>query len=58
MLTGEVSIVKALQDFFTSPPFGRKIEIPEFKALNDKDKNELREMLIEKGYNVAPLKTV
>lgn len=53
MLNGRVSFVKACQDYFTSEPFGRKIEIPEFKALSTEDKHELRGMLIEQGYDVA-----
>lgn len=55
MLHGKVSFVKACQDFFTSEPFGRKIEIPEFKALSHEDKVELREMLIKEGYDVGEL---
>jgi hypothetical protein len=55
MLHGKVSFVKACQDFFTSEPFGRKIEIPEFKALSQEDKLELRDMLIGQGYEVAEL---
>ena len=53
MLTGRVSFVKACQDFFSSEPFGRKIEIPEFKALTQEDKIELRDLLIGQGYDVA-----
>jgi hypothetical protein len=55
MLHGKVSFVKACQDFFTSEPFGRKIEIPEFKALTQDDKLELRDLLIKEGYEVAQL---
>ena len=55
MLNGKVSFVKACQDYFTNEPFGRKIEIPEFKALSQEDKLELRDMLIEQGYDVAEL---
>jgi hypothetical protein len=55
MLHGKVSFVKACQDFFTSEPFGRKIEIPEFKALSQEDKLELRDLLIKQGYEVAEL---
>jgi hypothetical protein len=51
----QISFIKACQDFFTRPPFGKRIEIPEFKALTQQDKHELREMLIGEGYNVAPL---
>jgi hypothetical protein len=51
----QISFIKACQDFFTRPPFGKRIEIPEFKALAWEDKVELREMLIGEGYDVAPL---
>jgi hypothetical protein len=51
----KVSFVKACQDFFTKPPFGKKVEISEFKDLTRKDKEELREMLIGEGYDVADL---
>jgi hypothetical protein len=47
--------VKACQDFFTKPPFGKKVEISEFKDLTYEDRVELREMLISEGYDVAPL---
>jgi hypothetical protein len=50
-----ISLVKACQEYFSSPPHGRKIEIPEFKALTQEDKLELREMLIGVGYNIKPL---
>lgn len=52
MITGSCSIIAALRDYFAEE---RKIEIPEFKALTYQDKVELREMLIEEGYDVAPL---
>jgi hypothetical protein len=52
MITEKVSFVKACQDFFMREPFGRKIEIPEFKALTTEDKTELRQMLIAEGYDV------
>ena len=55
MIHGKVSFVKACQDFFTQEPFGRKIEIPEFKALSQEDKEELRQLLIGQGYDVAEL---
>jgi hypothetical protein len=55
-MTEQISFVKACQDFFTKPPFGKKVEIPEFKALTRQDKIDLREMLIAEGYDVAPLK--
>ena len=50
-----ISLVKACQEYFSSPPHGRKIDIPEFKALTQEDKVELREMLIGQGYDVKPL---
>jgi|SoiMethySBSTD1v2_1073268.scaffolds.fasta_scaffold60445_16 hypothetical protein len=50
-----VSFVKAAQEFFSAPPFGKKVEIAEFKALTTKDKVELSEMLnAEKGYEHEP----
>lgn len=39
------SFVKACQAFFSEPPHGRKVEIPEFKALSTQDKVELSQML-------------
>lgn len=48
-----MSLVKACQDFFSKEPYGRKIDIPEFKALSEKDKDELKEMLIAEGYNIT-----
>jgi hypothetical protein len=39
------SFVKAAQEFFSADPFGRKVQIPEFKALTKDDKIELSEML-------------
>jgi hypothetical protein len=50
-----VSFVKACQDFFTRGPHGKKLEIPEFKALTQDDKEELRLLLIDEGYNVLEL---
>lgn len=47
-----MSLVKACQDFFSKEPHGRKIDIPEFRALSDQDKLELWEMLVAEGYNV------
>ena len=51
----EMSIVKACQEFFSSPPHARKVTIPEFKDLTQEDKEDLRQMLIGEGYNVKPL---
>lgn len=56
-MTEQITWVKALQNFFTRDG-GKKVEILEFKALNDKDKRELREMLVAEGYDVAPIKDV
>lgn len=53
-----VSLVSAMKDFFQKDPHGRKVEIPEFRALSRQDKEELREMLIAEGYNVLPLPEV
>ena len=50
-----ISFVKAAQDFFSKEPYGKKIEVAEFKALTRKDKEELREMLIAQGYDVEPM---
>lgn len=51
----QISMVKAAQEFFSKDPYGRRIEISEFKALTYEDKLELREMLIAEGYDVAEL---
>lgn len=55
MITEQVSFVKACQDFFTNGKHGRKIEIPEFKALTQEDKVELRDLLIAEGYKIKEL---
>lgn len=41
------SFVKACQAFFSKDPFGRKVEISEFKALSTQDKIDLSIMLNE-----------
>jgi len=51
----KISFVKACQEFFSKDPHGRKIEVAEFKALSYQDRLEIREMLIELGYDVAEL---
>jgi hypothetical protein len=49
------SFVKAAQEFFTKPPFGKKVEISEFKELTTNDKIELSELLNkEPGYEHEP----
>lgn len=50
-----ISLVKAMMDFFGTAPHGRKLEIPEMKELSREDKSEIREMLIEEGYNILEL---
>lgn len=57
MLEGQVTFVKAAKDFFENGQYGRKVAIEEFKALSPTDKEELRNLLIELGYDVAPLGT-
>lgn len=49
------SLVKNLQDFFTADPFGRKIEISEFKQLDRSDKEDFVAMLEEIGIESDPL---
>lgn len=51
----EMSVIAAIREFFGTGRFGRKVEIPEFKELNDKDKQDLREMLIGQGYDIPPI---
>jgi uncharacterized protein YcgL (UPF0745 family) len=50
-----ISFVKAMQDYFSAGDFGKKLAIPEFKALTREDREELRQDLIAQGYNVLPL---
>lgn len=52
MLEGPVSVVKALQDFFTNGRHGKKIEMSEFKELTPQDKEDFRGMLRAEGYEV------
>lgn len=54
----KISMISAAQDFFSRQPYGRKIEISEFKALTRQDRAELREMLIAEGYDIAELPPV
>jgi hypothetical protein len=51
----QVSFVKACQLFFSEGEYGKKIEITELKALTRADREELRELLIGEGYDVAEL---
>jgi hypothetical protein len=55
MTKKQVTIVAAVLEFFASEPYGRKVEILEFKALSFQDKVELREMLIAEGYDIAEI---
>lgn len=50
-LVGEVTFVKACKHFFE----GEKVTFDEFKALSMDERQELRTMLIDAGYEVAPL---
>jgi hypothetical protein len=54
MFTEQVSFVKACKDFFETGKHARKVEIAEFRELSTEDKMELRDLLIQKGYDVAP----
>lgn len=48
------TFVRAVQDFFSRPPYGRKVEIAEFKSLSTQDKIELSAMLSEIGIEHIP----
>lgn len=58
MVLERMSFVKAMQDFFSKDPFGKKIEIAEFKELTQQDRVEFRDGLIAEGYDVEELKDV
>ena len=49
-----MSFVKAVKLFFEGDPYGRKVEIAEFQALTDNDREDLRGLLLGEGYNVRP----
>jgi hypothetical protein len=49
-----ISFVKACQAFFSEPPFGKKVEISEFKELSTQDKIDLSKLLIEAGHAHIP----
>ena len=55
MLEGQVSFVKAVLDYFGTGEHGKKVDIPEFKELNQEDKKELYELLTAEGYDMLPL---
>lgn len=44
-----ISFISATRAYFSEGTFGRRVEIPEFKALTTKDKKELSEMLTAVG---------
>lgn len=48
------SFVKACQEFFSEPPFGKKVEIAEFKALTTQDKIDLSQQLNAIGRTHEP----
>ena len=54
MMEGTQSFVKACQHFFSEAPFGRKVEISEFKELSTQDKIELSEQLAAAGHVHKP----
>lgn len=56
MITGPVSFVKATKDFFENGPYGRKVEISEFRALTPGDREELENLLTDEGYTIVPVK--
>jgi hypothetical protein len=49
-----VTFVRACQNFFSAQPYGKKVEIAEFRALSTQDKIELSSMLNEAGYSHEP----
>lgn len=51
--TEQLSVVKALQHYFSEQPNGRKITIEEFKALSEQDKHDFVDLLRKQGYNVV-----
>ena len=44
-----ISVVKAIQTYFSAQPHGRKVEMSEFKALTDQDKDDFVQMLNDEG---------
>ncbi len=49
------TFIKALMEFFNAPPFERKMTIPEFQELGEKDKAELSSELNKiDGYEHEP----
>lgn len=56
MITEPTTFVKATKDFFESQPFGRKVEISEFRALTQPDREEIENLLTGEGYTIVPAK--
>jgi hypothetical protein len=54
-LAEQLSFVSACKNYFENGKHGRKVEIAEFKALSTEDRVELRDLLIEEGYDVRGL---
>jgi hypothetical protein len=54
-MTEPLSFVKAVKTYFENGQYGRKVDISEFKALTQDDKVELRDLLIQEGFEVIPL---
>jgi hypothetical protein len=50
----QVTLAKAVLEFFGTGEFGRKVEIAEFRELTKQDREDLRRLLIEEGIDVAP----
>lgn len=53
MIQGKTTFVSALRDFFGEPP----ITTDQLKNLSEEDRKELRQMLIDEGYDIAPVDT-
>ncbi|MFL5661379.1 MAG: hypothetical protein ACJ8BW_08495 [Ktedonobacteraceae bacterium] len=51
----QLSFVSACKNYFEKGKHGRKVEIAEFKALSTEDRVELRDLLIEEGFDVREL---
>jgi hypothetical protein len=54
-LAEQLSFVSACKNYFEKGKHGRKVEIAEFKALSTEDRVELRDLLIEEGFDVREL---
>lgn len=54
IIQGRTSFVKATKDYFESEPYGRKVEISEFRALSVPDREEIQRLLTDEGYIIVP----